>query len=141
METPIIVYRPTLVLQPLDADGDPTGPEVDVSCDMVSAELTVDTPVTSIKTFCGTAQIPDDVEVGCTLEVAVNLTTNDRWAALVGVSVLAQIKDRTADTDAREFTSVIPLNPALYGPDTPGEARQFSFDIPVLSEVAIVTPS
>lgn len=141
MEIPIVVYRPTLVLQPLDAAGAPSGSPVDVSCDMVSAELTVDTPVTTLKTFCGTAQIPDDVEVGCELEVAVNGTTNSRWAALVGDSVEVQIKDRTTDTSYRAFDSIIPLNPALYGPDTPGEARQFTFNIPVLSEVAIVTPS
>jgi hypothetical protein len=141
METPIIVYRPTLVLQPLDASGTPTGSPVDVSCDMVSAELTVDTPVTTLKTFCGTAQIPDDPEIGCTLEVAVNATTDSRWSALVGDFMEVRLKDRTADTDYRAFDTIIPINPALYGPDTPGEARQFSFDIPVLSAVTIVEPS
>lgn len=141
MEIPITVFRPTLVFQPLDEAGDPTGSPVDVSCDIVSAELAPDVPINSVSTFCGTAQVVGEVEVSLTLEVAINLTTNSRWASLVGDSVEVQIKDRTADSSYRAFPSIVPLNPALYGPDTPGEARQFSFDMPVMGEVAIVTPS
>jgi hypothetical protein len=55
--------------------------------------------------------------------------------------VEVQIKDRTTDTAYRRFTSQVPLNPALYGPDEPGEARAFDFSLPVLSEVTEVTPS
>lgn len=138
---PIIVYRPTMVLQPLDAAGDPSGAAVDVSCDIVSVELSPDTPVSSVTTFCGTFQVPGDIEVSCSVEVAVNEDTSSRWASLVGDSVQVQVKDRTSDTDYRAFVSQVPLNPALYGPTQPGESRQFSFDMPVLSDVTEVTPS
>lgn len=137
----IVVKNPTVVLQPLDADGDPTGPSVDVTCDFQTIELTVDTPVTTIKTFCGTVQVPDDPEIGCDCTVAVNAGTNGRWAALVGDSVEVRIKDRSTDTDYRAFASLVPINPALYGLDEPGEARTVDFSLPVLSAVAIVTPS
>lgn len=141
MDIPITVYRPTLVLQPLDAAGDPSGSPVDVSCDMVEVELSVDTPVNSITTFCGTVQVPGDIEVSCSLTVAVNDATSSRWASLVGETVEVQLKDRTTDTSYRKFTSQVPLNPALYGPDTPGDPRQFDFDLPVMSDVTVGTPS
>lgn len=141
MDIPIIVYRPTVVLQPLDEAGDPTGSPVDVSCDFQSVELTVDTPVTTITTFCGSVQIPGELEVGCDCTVAVNEATSGRWSGLVGDSVEVQIKDRTTDTSYRAFTSQIPLNPALYGTTEPGEPRTVDFSLPVLSEVTVVTPS
>jgi hypothetical protein len=141
VDIPIIVYRPTLILQPLDEDGDPTGSPVDVSCDMQSAELGVDTPVTTIKTFCGTVQVPDDIEVSFSVTVAINDATSGRWSGLVGDSVEVQLKDRTTDTTYRRFVSQVPLNPALYGTTEPGEARTLDFDMPVLSEVTVVTPS
>lgn len=137
----IVVKSPTVVLQPLDAAGDPTGPSVDVSCDFQTIELTVDTPQTSVTTFCGTFQVPGDPEIGCDCTVAVNEDTNSRWASLVGDSVEVRIKDRTADTSYRAFTSVIPINPALYGIDEPGEPRTVDFSLPVLSAVTVVTPS
>lgn len=141
MDTPIIVKMPTVVMQPLDADGDPTGPSVDVSCDFQSIELTVDTPQTTVKTFCGTVQVPDDPEIGCDCTVAVNEATSGRWSGLVGDSVEVRIKDRTTDTKYRAFTSLIPINPALYGTDEPGEPRTVDFSLPVLSAVEEVTPS
>lgn len=140
-DTIIVVKDPTLVLQPLDAAGDPSGSPVDVSCDVSQVELTVDTPVNTVTTFCGKVQVPDDAEVGCSISAVVNSGTNGRWASLVGDSVEVQVKDRTTDTTYRAFTSQVPINPALYGPTTPGEARAFDFDMPVLSAVAIVTPS
>lgn len=141
MVMPIIVKNPTMVLQPLDEAGDPDGAPVDVSCDVTTVELSPDIPTTSVKTFCGTFQVSGDPEVSCTVGVAINTDTNGRWAALVGDSVEVQIKDRTTDTSYRRFTSIVPLNPALYGPDEPGEPRAFDFDMPVSSEVTIVTPS
>lgn len=140
-DNPIIVYRPTLVLQPLDADGDPDGAPVDVSCDIVSIELSPEVPITTVTTFCGAFQTPGELEVSASLEVAVNDETTGRWAALVGDSVEVQVKDRTTDTSYRKFNSQIGFNPGLYGPTQPGEARQFSFDIPVTSAVEVVTPS
>lgn len=141
MDIPIITYRPTVILQPLDEDGDPTGSPVDVSCDFESIELSVDTPVTTITTFCGTVQIPGELEVSCDCTVAVNDATSGRWTGLVGDSVQVQIKDRTSDTAYRAFTSQVPLNPALYGVTEPGEPRTVDFALPVLSEVTVVTPS
>jgi len=135
MTAPIIVYRPLLHLQPLDEEGEDDGAAVDVSCDMSSVELTVDTPTTDVSTFCGNFQIPDDITVGATFEVTVNADTDSRWSALVGRRVRAELYDRTDSTKYRTFETQIQLNPSLYGPDTPGEARAFSFDLAVLSDV------
>ena len=135
MTAPIIVYRPLLHLQPLDEEGEDDGAAVDVSCDMSSVELTVDTPTTDVSTFCGNFQIPDDITVGGTFEVTINADTDSRWSALVGRRVRAELYDRTDSTKYRTFETQIQLNPSLYGPDTPGEARAFSFDLAVLSDV------
>ena len=135
MTAPIIVYRPLLHLQPLDEEGEDDGAAVDVSCDMSSVERTVDTPTTDVSTFCGNFQIPDDITVGATFEVTVNADTDSRWSALVGRRVRAELYDRTDSTKYRTFETQIQLNPSLYGPDTPGEARAFSFDLAVLSDV------
>lgn len=135
MVAPIIVYRPLLHLQPLDADGDEDGAAVDVSCDMSSVELTVDTPTTDVTTYCGNFQIPDDITVGATFEVTVNDETDSRWSALVGKRVRADLYDRTDSTKYRSFETQIQLNPSLYGPDTPGDARAFSFDTAVTTAV------
>ena len=139
MVAPIIVYRPLLHLQPLDEDGNDDGAAVDVSCDMSSVELTVDTPTTDVTTFCGNFQIPDDIIVGGTLEVTVNAETDANWSSLVGRMVRAELYDRTDASRYRTFTTQIMLNPSLYGPTTPGEARTFSFDVAVLSEVEWVS--
>jgi len=141
VDIPIVTKRPTVVFQPLDEDGDPTGSPVDVSCDFESIELTVDTPVTTLTTFCGTVQIPDEPEIGCDCTVAVNDATSGRWSGLVGDSVEVQIKDRTTDTSYRAFVSQVPIDPSLYGTTEPGEPRTVDFALPVLSEVTLVTPS
>lgn len=138
MVAPIIVYRPLLHLQPLDEAGDDDGAAVDVSCDMSSVELTVDTPTTDVTTFCGNFQIPDDITVGATFEVTVNAETDANWSPLVGKTVRAELYDRTDSSQYRTFNTQINLNPSLYGPTTPGEARTFSFDVAVLSDVAWV---
>jgi hypothetical protein len=142
MVAPIIVYRPLLHLQPLDEAGADDGAAVDVSCDMSSVELTVDTPTTDVTTFCGNFQIPDDITVGASFEVTVNGETDGRWSALVGRRVRAELYDRTDATQYRTFETQINLNPSLYGPTNPGDARTFSFDVAVLSAVAwqTVTP-
>jgi len=140
-DNPIIVYRPTLVVQTLDENGDPDGAPVDVSCDVMSIELSPEVPIQTTVTFCGTFQNPGDVEVSCTLEVAVNDETYTRWAPLVGDTVELQVKDKTTDTSHRAFGSFISFNPGLYGPDQPGEARSYSFDLPVTSDVTLVEES
>lgn len=140
-DTPIIIKNPTLVIQSLDAAGDPSGSPVDVSCDIASVELSPDVPTNDVVTFCGTFQIPGDLAVGCDVEYTVNDETYARWAPLVGDSAEVRIKDRVTDTTYRMFLSQIPLNPGLYGPTTPGESRTFTAPMPVLSEVSLVTPS
>jgi len=140
-DNPIIVYRPTLVVQTLDENGDPDGAPVDVSCDVMSIELSPEVPIQTTVTFCGTFQNPGDVEVSCSLEVAVNDETYARWAPLVGDTVELQVKDKTTDTSYRAFGSFISFNPGLYGPDQPGEARQYTYDLPVTSEVTSVEES
>ena len=48
MTMPIIIYRPKVVVQPLDENGSPTSDEpVDVSCDFSSIEFGVDQPSTT----------------------------------------------------------------------------------------------
>jgi hypothetical protein len=140
-DNPIIVYRPTLVAQELDAAGDPSGSPIDVSCDMVSVELSPDVPLSTTTTFCGTFQNPGDLEVSCTLEVAVNDETLARWAPLVGAPVEFHLQDKGTDTTMRVFNSFVSFNPGLYGPDQPGEARSYSFDVPVTSAVTPETAS
>lgn len=135
---PIIVRNPLLHLQPLDEDGADDGAPVDVTCDMSSVELTPDTPTIDVTTFCGTFTLPDEVKIGATFEVTVNSDTDANWAAIVGKTVRAELYDRSDASRYRTFTSVVPINPSLYGPTTPGEARTFSFDVAVLSEVAWV---
>lgn len=139
MTAPIVVYRPVLLLQPLTALGADDGAAVDVSCDMASVEITPSTPTIDVSNFCGNYSIPGDVTVSATFEVVVNADTSANWAALVGKTVRAEIFDKATDNVVggkyRQFDTQIPINPALYGPTTPGESRQFSFDVAVLSEV------
>lgn len=138
MVAPIIVRKPLLHLQPLSESGADDGALVDVSCDMSSVELSPDTPTVDVSTFCGNFSIPDEVTIGATFEVTVNADTDANWAALVGKSVRAELYDRDDASRYRTFDTIVPINPSLYGPTTPGEARTFSFDVPVLSEVAWV---
>lgn len=135
---PIIVKNPLLHLQPLDDAGADDGALVDVSCDMSSVELTPDTPTIEVTTFCGNFQIPDEVSVSASLEVTINSDTDANWSDIVGRTVRAEVYDRNDATRYRTFTTVVPINPSLYGPTTPGEARTFSFDVAVLSAVAWV---
>ena len=135
MTMPIIIRKPLLHLQPLDEDGADDGALVDVSCDMASVEIGIDTPTIDVTTFCGNFSIPDDPSVNVTLEVTVNADTDANWAAIVGKTVRAEVYDRDDATRYRTFTTIISINPSLYGPTTPGAARTFSFDLAVLSDV------
>lgn len=142
MTMPIVVYRPKFHLVPLDGAGDPIELQlVDVSCDMASVELTLDTPTNDVTNFCGTFQIPDDIEEGATVEVMVNADTHDNWAPLVGDQVEARVYDRQDSTSYRKFTTQVPADPSLYGTTEPGEARTVSMDLPVLSSPEWVIPS
>lgn len=136
MTMPIIVYRPKLHFVALDESGEPDGEPVDVSCDIASVELDVDQPTSAVTTFCGTFQVPGDIEESASLEVTVNAETDARWSPLIGTQVEARVYDRDDSADYRKFTTEIRVNPSLYGPTTPGEARTVDFDLPVLSPVA-----
>ena len=138
MVAPIIVREPLLHLQPLTDEGADDGALVDVSCDMSSVEIGVDTPTIDVTTFCGNFSIPDEISVTATLEVTVNSDTDANWSAIVGKMVRAELYDRSDASRYRTFDTIVPINPSLYGPTTPGEARTFSFDVAVLSDVAWV---
>jgi hypothetical protein len=137
MTMPIIIYRPKVVMQPLDEDGSPTAdPPVDVSCDFSSVEFGVDQPSNTITTFCGKFQIPDDIEESVSGEFTINNDTDDNWSTLVGAQVQMQVWDREDATRHRVVTVHVGVNPSLYGTTQPGEARQPSVDFPVLGPVA-----
>ena len=135
MTAPIVIYRPKLIIQPLTALGADDGATVDVSCDVSSVELGPDVPLTTTTTFCGAFSTPGELEVTASIEFTINADTDDNWDDLVGRSVEMRVYDREDATSYRKFTSQVTINPSLYGPTTPGEARQFSVDFPVLSEV------
>ena len=137
MTMPIIIRRPKVVVQPLDEDGSPTSDApVDVSCDFSSIEFGVDQPSTTVSTFCGKFQVPDDIEESVTGEFTINADTDGNWSPLVGVQVQMQVWDREDATSHRVVNVHIGVNPSLYGTTEPGEARQPSVDFPVLSAMA-----
>jgi hypothetical protein len=112
-----------------------------VSCDIGSVELTPDTPTIDVATFCGNFTIPDDVTVSATFGFVITEDSDANWAPLVGKRVRAELYDRNNATRYRTFETQVMLNPSLYGPTTPGEARAFDADFAVLSDVAWVDVS
>lgn len=136
MTMPIIVYRPKVVAQVVDEAGSPTSDApVDLSCDFSSIEFSVDQPSTTVATFCGKFQVPDDIEESVSGEITVNADTDANWSPLVGNRVELQVWDREDATSHRLVTVHVGVNPSLYGTTQPGEARQPSVDFPVLSAV------
>lgn len=133
MTAPIIVYRPVLILQPLDDAGAPDGAAVDVSCDMESVEIGVDTPTIDGNTFCGPYSIPGDITESATLGFAMGAGTSARWSPLVGKTVEARVKDRGDGPSYRKFNTFVSVDPSLYGSTTPGEARTAELDFAVLT--------
>ena len=137
MTMPIIIYRPKVVAQIVDDDGSPTSDApIDLSCDFSSIEIGVDQPSTTVTTFCGKFQVPDDIEESVSGDVTVNADTDANWTPLVGQRVELQIWDRQDSTSHRTVTVHVGVNPSLYGTTAPGEARAPSVDFPVLSSVA-----
>lgn len=133
MTAPIIVYRPVLILQPLDENGDPTGAAVDVSCDTASVEIGIDTPMIEGNNFCGPWSVPDDIQESATITVQVGEGTSARWSPLVGQTVEVRVKDRGESANYRKFESMILVDPSLYGTTQPGEAREVEINIAVLT--------
>ena len=141
---PIVVYRPVLKLQPLTEAGASDGALVDVTDDMSAVELGVDAPLITVPTFSGKYSSPDDIEESVNFEVTVNAGTVARWSPLVGKLVDAFIYDVTpvpTVTKGRKVRTRILLNPGIYGPTQPGEARTVSWDLPLIaSPVEITAP-
>lgn len=136
MARPLIIKRPKLVLQPLDAAGDPLGAPVDVSSDIRSVELAPDQSIDNVSTFAGTFTTSADTTIGCTVEGILSVTSRTTWPALVGDSVEVQIYDRLDSTEYRAFESEIPFDPSLFGTDdAEGQVREWSMELPVLSDV------
>jgi hypothetical protein len=137
MTMPIIIYRPKVVAQILDENGSPASPPpVDLSCDFSSIEFGVDQPSTTVTTFCGKFQVPDEIEESVSGEFAINADTDDNWSPLVGTQVQFQVWDREDSTKHRTVNVHVGVNPSLYGTTAPGEARAPSVDFPVLGPVA-----
>lgn len=140
MAKPLIIRHPKLVLQPLDAAGDPLGAPVDVSSDVRSVELAADQSIDSVSTFAGTFTTSADTTIGCTVEGILSVTSRTVWPALVGDSVEVQLYDRTDSTEYRAFESEVPFDPSLFGTDdAEGQTREWSMELPVLSDVAWVS--
>ena len=140
MTAPLIVYRPLLFAQELTAaGGTDVGTAVDVSCDLASVDLTPNLDIIDVSNFCGNYSLPGELSTTASLEFIVNADTSANWSALVGKNVRFELFDKATDNVTggkfRQFESYVALNPYLYGPTNPGEARQYSVQFPVLSEV------
>ncbi len=133
---PVIVYKPKLVVEVYDPDtGLLDGVDHELTDDVSSAEISVDTGVNTVATFAGKYQIPQTPEPSATLHVIVTEGISARWAAVVGAFAQMRVFDRTDSGDYRAFDTIIPVNPALYGTTEPGEAREMDIECPVLSDV------
>ena len=139
MPGPIIIKDPMLLIQKLDAAGDPAGAAVEVSEDVTSVELSPEQDIGEIKTFAGTYSIPGEVTSTATISVVVGADTETNWGPLVGESVEVQVYDRADATKYRAFASEIPFDPSLYGSTTPGEAREVDMEVPVFGDITWVT--
>jgi hypothetical protein len=136
MPGPIIIKDPMLLFQALDAAGDPTvAPPVDVSEDITSVEITFEQDIGEITTFVGSFKIPGEVINGATLSCVVTADSDTNWEPLMGLSVEARVYDRDDATKYRRFATQLDVNPSLYGPTTPGEAREVDIEIPVFGDV------
>lgn len=142
MGNPIVIRKPTMLLQLLDANGDPSGAAVDVSADVSQVTLQPTLPSTTISTFAGKFTATDDPEWGtASVGIVVNADTADNWADFIGAgpNVEVQIYDRPDATTYRRFVTEVIYNPAVAGKTEPGSARTPDFPLPVLSDVTIET--
>lgn len=138
MPGPIVIKDPMLLIQPLDAAGDPAGAAVDVSEDVTSVELGPEQDIGEVKTFAGTFSIPGEVTSTATIGLAIGADTNTNWSALVGDPVELRVYDRADATKYRAFASEVPFDPSLYGTTTPGEVREVDMEVPVFGDIAWV---
>lgn len=136
--TPIVVRRPKVEVQPLDAAGAPAGPHVDVTADFKSIAITPTVPVSTITTFNGVFHSSGDTDEAAQAVLAVLDDTTDRWADLVRVTVSMRVWHRSDAANYRVFKTVISFDPSLYGstdPATP-DGLNVTMNLPVLTPVA-----
>jgi len=137
---PLIIRNPKLLLQLLDASGAPSGTAVDVSSDVRSVELAPSQSIDSVATFVGTFTTMADTTIDCTVEGILSDQSRTIWTTLIGKPVEVQLYDRQDSTEYRAFESEIPFDPSLFGTDdAEGQVREWSMELPVLSDVAWVT--
>ena len=133
---PVIVYNPKVVVEAyVPETGLLSGTDVELTDDVATAEIGIDTPVGSVKTFGGIFQVPQTPEPSATLHIIVTEGISARWLPLVGDLVQMRVYDRGADGEYRAFDTIIPVDPYLFGTTEPGEVRESDIELPVLSEV------
>jgi hypothetical protein len=134
---PLIIRNPKLILQPLDATGAAAGTPVDVSSDVRTFEIAPDQTIDHVSTFAGKFTTMAETSFTATVEGLMSVESRTSWPALVGVSVEVQVYDRADAVDYRSFESEIPFDPSLFGTDdAEGQTREWSMELPVLSDVA-----
>lgn len=134
---PVLIYKPRVVVETYDAaTGLLSGTDVELTDDISVAEIGVDTPVSTVKTFAGKFQTPQMPEPSASLGVVATQGMSAVWAPLVGKFAQIRIYDQTGEPDYRAFDTIIPVNPALYGSTDPDEPREVELSLPVLSAVA-----
>ncbi len=139
MTRPVIIRRPQVVLQPLDAAGAAVGTPIDVTCDITAVELSPDQSIDTISTFCGPFRVAGDVSTEATISGILTPDTETNWAPLVGDSVEVRIFARLDSTRYRRFVSEVPFDPSLYGTNDAEEStRAWEMDLPVYSDVTWV---
>jgi hypothetical protein len=139
---PLIIRHPKLLIQPLDDAGAAAGTAVDVSSDVRTFELAPDQSIDSVSTFAGTFTTMADTKYTAKVEGILSVDSRTTWPDLVGAACEVQVFDREDSTEYRAFESEIPFDPSLFGTDdAEGQTREWSMDLPVLSDIAWATAS
>lgn len=136
MAKPLIIRNPKLVIQPLDDAGAALGVAVDVSSDVRTFEIAPDQTIDHVSTFAGKFTTMAETSFTATVEGILSVDSRTTWPDLVGVSCSVQVYDRQDSTEYRVFESEIPFDPSLFGTDdAEGQTREWSMELPVLSDV------
>ena len=137
MAKPLIIRNPKLLIQPLDATGAPAGTAVDVSSDVRTFEIAPDQTIDHVSTFAGKFTTMAETSFTSTVEGILSVDSRTTWPTLVGVPCEVQVYDRIDSTEYRSFESEIPFDPSLFGTDdAEGQTREWTMELPVLSDVA-----
>jgi hypothetical protein len=136
MAAPIVIYKPRLIFEKYDpALGTLDGVDVEVTDDVSSVAIDVETPTSTVTTFAGAFQTLKTPEPSATVAVVITDGLTARWAPLVGAKAQCRVYDRTDEGDYRAFDTIVPINPGSYGTTEPGEAREVELNLAVLSAV------